>query len=718
MSSYASLPKPAQPGNPVIAIANTKSAYSNVRSGPGINYQDVGDLMDNSLIVYYPGTKTPGNWVWVEKAGLRGWVYAGYIEFIPAIGAAPSPHPPTPYDGKVALWHWKGTAIPEESIQELLDNIKSRSPHVNQIWVKITEGSDWMGEFDSSALAVSGVSAIDAWVSACQGAGIEFHAWCVSHGLDAQAESAILIDACKRPGVHSLILDIEQPPGYWQGGEAGVRPFMLALRRGLGTNFHIGISVDPRKHNKAAIFPDAWSPFIDSVHPQTYWTTFRRTVEKTLSDMYAAWSGYGKPIIPALQGKAPAQEHIEAHTLATQQHGAKGLSWWRYGVISQWSAINTPIELTQSPAEESPENVENFTDEVIILPSGQGFRSGTYTGQPEFNARRNTWGWDYLHTTTEVRTSKVWAEWRDDLPKSGLYEISVFVPSRHATTRRARYKVHGIVGTDTEVVIDINQHINRNAWLPLGIFDLDRNMPNAGRVFLNDVTGEQGKSIAFDAVRFRRIVSTPPGYSPAPEPNDQPSPPPSSRRDRPSEVNGVKVADGYDAPIGTSAQRKAAQVWPPGWRDASPFGKLYFIGTPSEAYHTGADLNFGRPYQDKGMSVFACASGVVTFAARLSVWGNLIVIKHDPLFKPAGAVIYSRYAHVQNMRVVVGQRVARGERICEIGDAFRRFVPHLHFDLSPTTLFETRPGNWPKLDYDLLIRNYIDPLQWIKRNRP
>ncbi len=718
MSSYALMPKPAQPGNPVIAIANTKSAYSNVRSGPGINYQDVGDLLDNALIVYYPKTRTPGNWVWLEKAGLRGWVYAGYIEFIPAIGAAPSPHPPTPYDGKVGLWHWKGTAVPEKSIEELLRKIKTRTPEVNQIWVKITEASDWMGEFDSSALAITGASAIDTWVSACQNAGLEFHAWCVPHGLDPEAESAILIEACQRPGVQSLVLDIEQPPGYWQGGEAGVRPFMLALRRGLGTKFHIGISIDPRKHNKRAIFPDAWSPFIDSVHPQTYWTTFRQPVEKALNEMYAAWSGYGKPIIPTLQGVAPVQEQQEAHTLATQQHGAKGLSWWRYGVISQWSAINTAIQLSQSPAEASLENIENYTDELIILPSGEGFRSGTYTGQPEFNLRENTWGWDYLYTPTEIRTSKVWAEWREDLPQSGLYEISAFIPSRHASTRRARYKVHGIVGTDAEVVIDINQHINRNAWVPLGIFDLDSKMPNAGRVFLNDVTGEQGREIAFDALRFRRIVSTPPGYEPAPGPDNQPTAPPSRRRNRPSRINGVYVADGYDSPIGTSEQRKGQDVWPRGWRDASPFGKLYFIGTPSEAYHTGADLNFGRPYQDRGMAIYACASGVVTFAARLSIWGNLIVIKHDPLFRPGGAVLYSRYAHVQNMRVVVGQRVARGERICEIGDAFGRFVPHLHFDLSPTSLFEKRPGNWPKLDYDLLIRNYIDPLQWIQRNRP
>ncbi|MCY4144979.1 MAG: peptidoglycan DD-metalloendopeptidase family protein, partial [Chloroflexi bacterium] len=288
------------------------------------------------------------------------------------------------------------------------------------------------------------------------------------------------------------------------------------------------------------------------------------------------------------------------------------------------------------------------------------------------------------------------------------YEIGVFVPNRRATTTRARYKVHGVVGAASEVVIDINQHQHRNSWVSLGIFDLDRGRDNAGRVFLNDVTGEKYRFIAFDAIRFRRILTTPIGYLPAPDP---------TRQRRPTRVNGVHVADGYDSPVGTSEQRRGDTLWPPGWRDATPFGKLYFRGTPSEAYHTGADLNFGRPYEDKGMACYACASGVVTFAAALAVWGNVVVIRHDPLYEPAGRVLYSRYSHVQQMRVRVGERVARGQRICEISDAFGRFVPHLHFDLSATALLERQPGNWPKLNFGALMKHYIDPLEWIRNHR-
>jgi len=716
MSSTASVSKPSDAGSGVIAIADTRAAYVNIRTGPGVNYQDVGDILDNSLVVYYPATQTQDEWVWVEQKGIRGWVFSGVVTFIQAVGSVPSNDiTPTPYDGKVALWHWKGTSVPETSIEQLVANIKSRTPNVKQIWVKTSDGTDWMGEYDDSALAINGPESVDRWVQVLEANDMEFHAWCVPHGLDIPRETALINAVCQRPGVKSMILDIEPYAGFWQGGRNPIRPFMLAIRQAIGNRFHIGMSMDPRPHHYDSIFPSEWSPFINSVHPQTYWFTFRREVDEVIDEVYRTWQPYGKPIIPALQGDAPILDQEEAHTLTTQKYGSQGVSWWRYGVISQWASVNKPVELTVSPGDPVNEPTDNFTDEVIILPNKPGFRSGTYTDKAKFNTGVNTWGWEYLYTDTSGSTSKVWVEWKTTLPQSGRYEISAFIPNRKATTVRARYKIHGIVGTDTEVVVDINQNRNRNIWVPLGIFELDKTQPNAGRVFLNDVTGSGSEYIAFDAIRFRRIVTVQPGDNPTPDP-DEPSEPPSGGNG--DIVNGVYVANGYDSPVGTAEQRSGGRIWPSGWLDASPFGRLYFVGTPSEAYHTGADLNFGSPYADRGMPVYACASGVVTFASRLSVWGNVIIIRHDPLFTPSGAVLYSRYGHVQNMQVSVGQRVKRGDQISEIGDAFGRFVPHLHFDLSPTTRLETHPSDWPGTNYSRLIRDYIDPLQWIARNRP
>lgn len=712
MSSPSSVPKPADAGAGQPAILNSRSAFVNLRSGPGVQYADIGDLRDNTLVVYYPKTKTTDGWFWTEYRGAAGWVAGSVVQFEPTIGSGGNSTVATPYDGKSAVWHWKGDSVPETTIDQFAQNLKQRAPNVGAVFVKTHDGADWMGRFDRSAMAINSGADIDRWVQTLQKYSLDFHAWCVPTGVNIEREAAIAIEVSKRPGVKSLILDVEPYAGFWQGGREGVRPYMLRMRQGIGGKFHIGMSMDPRPWHYASIFPEEWFPFVNSLHPQSYWFTFRVTPEEALKQTYDTWRTYGRPIIPALQGDAPQVDQEAAHTLATQRHGARGVSWWRYGVISQFGAVNTPVVITD-PSKPVQQPTDSFAEEVLVVPKGQGFRSGSYTGQPEFSEFLGTWNWPVLHKETEPSTSTVWAEWKANLPQSGRYEISVFIPARHATTQKARYKVHGIKGTQTEVVIDINQGANRNIWVALGIYDLEKTHPNAGKVFLNDVTGETGAEIAFDAVRFRRIVTTSGNAGTSPTDTGTVGTTP-----RPSIIGGVPVADGYDSPVGTDAQRQLVRLWPEGWLDASPFGRLYFVGTPREAYHTGADLNWGKPYEDKGLPTYACASGVITFAGRLSVWGNVVIIRHDPLYEPSGQVLYSRYGHVQNITVKAGDRVKRGQQIAEVGDAFGTLVPHLHFDLSPSTILETRPSDWPGKNQAALLKNYIDPLAWIKRFRP
>jgi murein DD-endopeptidase MepM/ murein hydrolase activator NlpD len=168
--------------------------------------------------------------------------------------------------------------------------------------------------------------------------------------------------------------------------------------------------------------------------------------------------------------------------------------------------------------------------------------------------------------------------------------------------------------------------------------------------------------------------------------------------------------------VGTVNERRSSKVWPGNWYDASPFGQLYFVGTPQEAYHTGSDLNLPQD-ADRFAPVYAVASGVVVFATRFSSWGNMIVIRHDPLANN-GRVMYSRSAHVDTIQVRVGQRVRRGEQIATIGNAFGQWAYHLHFDLSPTTILETQPQHWPGKNLADLLRNYVDPRLFIEQNRP
>jgi murein DD-endopeptidase MepM/ murein hydrolase activator NlpD len=127
-------------------------------------------------------------------------------------------------------------------------------------------------------------------------------------------------------------------------------------------------------------------------------------------------------------------------------------------------------------------------------------------------------------------------------------------------------------------------------------------------------------------------------------------------------------------------------MWPEGWRDSTGYGRDTVSSYVTQyGYHTGADLNWkGGGNTDLGMPVYSAASGTVTFQADLRPWGNVTVIRHDPLKSPTGQVVYSRYGHMQNVKVNVGERIKRGQQIGEIGTGNGRYLAHLHFDISPT----------------------------------
>lgn len=148
-----------------------------------------------------------------------------------------------------------------------------------------------------------------------------------------------------------------------------------------------------------------------------------------------------------------------------------------------------------------------YGEEVIIRPIDSRFAKGSYTDQPEFQSFAGRWGWTVFYKGTSAYRSAVWTQWSPVLPRSGRYEVAAYVQGDHATTLRARYKVHGVVGEIAEIVVEIDQSRYFNQWVPLGIFEFDRGTVNAGAVFLNDLTYETDKEIAFDAMRWREVLS-------------------------------------------------------------------------------------------------------------------------------------------------------------------------------------------------------------------
>ena len=61
---------------------------------------------------------------------------------------------PTPYDNRIALWHWKGDSLGENSIEDVAQTIKRWAPAVSAVFVKTSDGSEvavFMGFFDTTA---------------------------------------------------------------------------------------------------------------------------------------------------------------------------------------------------------------------------------------------------------------------------------------------------------------------------------------------------------------------------------------------------------------------------------------------------------------------------------------------------------------------------------------------------------------------------------------
>lgn len=85
--------------------------------------------------------------------------------------------------------------------------------------------------------------------------------------------------------------------------------------------------------------------------------------------------------------------------------------------------------------------------------------------------------------------------------------------------------------------------------------------------------------------------------------------------------------------------------------------------------HEGADFAASH-----GTPIYATADGTVIHAGRQGGYGNLIRIRHD-------FGIETRYAHLSRIRVSVGDKVSRGDRIGDMGNTGRSTGTHLHYEV-------------------------------------
>lgn len=102
---------------------------------------------------------------------------------------------------------------------------------------------------------------------------------------------------------------------------------------------------------------------------------------------------------------------------------------------------------------------------------------------------------------------------------------------------------------------------------------------------------------------------------------------------------------------------------PYGWQTNPSNGEVFF--------HSGMDL-----LAAKGTPVQAIGEGTVAFANEQGTYGKLVIINHS-------GGLQSRYAHLDNIKVSVGQQVKKGDLVGTVGTTGTPTIsqPHLHFEV-------------------------------------
>jgi murein DD-endopeptidase MepM/ murein hydrolase activator NlpD len=101
----------------------------------------------------------------------------------------------------------------------------------------------------------------------------------------------------------------------------------------------------------------------------------------------------------------------------------------------------------------------------------------------------------------------------------------------------------------------------------------------------------------------------------------------------------------------------------------SGFGHRRWRRSGHSENHQGVDIAVPR-----GTPVYAPAEGVVTHAAWKGDYGNMVELDH-------GTGYTTRFGHLSQMDVEVGDRVMKGQIIGEVGSTGRSTGPHLHYEV-------------------------------------
>jgi len=106
-------------------------------------------------------------------------------------------------------------------------------------------------------------------------------------------------------------------------------------------------------------------------------------------------------------------------------------------------------------------------------------------------------------------------------------------------------------------------------------------------------------------------------------------------------------------------------------------------------YHEGLDIS-----APTGTPIYATANGVVSYAGRMSGYGNMVKLDHKYGYS-------TRYGHMSKILVRKGQTIKKGEKIGEVGNTGVSTAPHVHYEVR----YHGQPQNPINYYFDDIILN-------------
>ncbi|MBZ0317577.1 MAG: M23 family metallopeptidase [Anaerolineae bacterium] len=285
---------------------------------------------------------------------------------------------PTPFDKRIFWIHWSGSAVGENTIEELVETVKQFSPNVAGIAIKTSDGEDWQARYDDkAAMEIKGPDDILKWTKALARRGLQTYLWHVVRGRNVQGEINVVTAACRVPGVRAMILDVEDGALYFGGQSAATaRALASGIKAGAPPGFHLALNFDARGNHPANIHINEWLPNVQSLHPMVYhWHFSEGTRGPTtyIEEAMRVCKQWNMPVVPMLQaypdpssGTRVPEDDVLTAGIYSFQKGATGISYFRLGTAgtAEFRAVSK-INPNNIPPDGLPPDTQKRVFQVV-----------------------------------------------------------------------------------------------------------------------------------------------------------------------------------------------------------------------------------------------------------------------------------------------------------------------------------------------------------------